>query len=88
MSFFSGFAIYFIIWWLTLFVVLPLGVRSQAEDGHVEPGTDPGAPAKPNLGRKLILNTILAGVVFGVWYYLTKVAGLDLTELSTRIFSR
>ncbi|RVM70376.1 DUF1467 family protein, partial [Sinorhizobium meliloti] len=28
MSVFSTFAIYFIIWWITLFVVLPLGVRT------------------------------------------------------------
>ena len=37
-------AIYFLIWWMTLFAVLPWGVRSQEESGEVTPGTDPGAP--------------------------------------------
>ena len=37
-------AIYFLIWWLTLFAVLPWGVRSQTEAGEFAPGTDPGAP--------------------------------------------
>ena len=37
-------AIYFLIWWLTLFAVLPWGVRNQEESGEVTPGTDPGAP--------------------------------------------
>jgi len=32
-------AIYFIIWWTVLFAVLPIGVRTQAEDGAVVPGT-------------------------------------------------
>ena len=38
-------AIYFLIWWVTLFAVLPWGVRNQEESGEVIPGTDPGAPA-------------------------------------------
>ncbi|MCB1491238.1 MAG: DUF1467 family protein, partial [Rhodobiaceae bacterium] len=31
MSIASGVAIYFLIWWLVLFAVLPFGVRTQAE---------------------------------------------------------
>ena len=30
MAFFTGFAIYFVIWWVTLFIVLPHGNKSQA----------------------------------------------------------
>jgi len=38
-------AIYFVIWWLVLFTVLPFGVRNAAETGEVvEAGNDPGAP--------------------------------------------
>ena len=40
----TAFAIYFVIWWVTLFLTLPFGVRSQHEDGEGAPGTDPGAP--------------------------------------------
>lgn len=37
----SAIAIYFIIWWLTLFVVLPFGVKNAAETGEtVEDGHD------------------------------------------------
>ena len=45
-------AIYFIIWWVVLFMVLPFGVRSQDESGEVSPGTDPGAPARHRRTRK------------------------------------
>ena len=36
----TAIAIYFIIWWVVLFAVLPFGVRSQEESGAVEPGTE------------------------------------------------
>ncbi len=59
-------AIYFIIWWVVLFAVLPWGVRSQEESGEVAPGTDPGAPAAHRVWRKLIWTTVIAAVVFGI----------------------
>ena len=31
-------AIYFIIWWTVLFAVLPIGVRTQGEDGDDRSG--------------------------------------------------
>ena len=41
----TAIAIYFLIWWIVLFAVLPWGVRAQGEEGA--PGTDPGAPRVP-----------------------------------------
>jgi predicted secreted protein len=61
-------AIYFIIWWVVLFAVLPWGVHSQQESGKVAPGTDPGAPAVHRIGMKLIYTTVVASVVFGILY--------------------
>jgi predicted secreted protein len=61
-------AVFFLIWWVVLFAVLPWGVRSQHEGGEVTPGTDPGAPAVPKLGRKLIWTTVVASVVFAAVY--------------------
>jgi predicted secreted protein len=78
-----GIAIYFVIWWLVLFAVLPWGVRSQEEQGEVAHGTDPGAPAVPKLGVKLIGTTIVASLVFAALYaaYVNQWATLD--DLST-----
>jgi len=59
-------AIFFIIWWVVLFAVLPWGVRSQEESGEVAPGTDPGAPAAHRIWSKLIWTTVIAAVVFGI----------------------
>ena len=59
-------AIYFIIWWVVLFAVLPWGVRSQSESGEIVPGSDPGAPAVPRLGAKLAWTTVVATIVFAL----------------------
>ena len=79
MSIFTALAIYFVVWWLVLFAVLPWGVRSQDESGEVVPGTDPGAPILPNLKRKLVWTTIVATVVFAAWYivYANRLITLD-----------
>jgi predicted secreted protein len=61
-------AIYFVIWWIGLFAVLPWGVRSQHEDGNVVPGTEPGAPVATRLLRIALVNTVFAGLVFGAFY--------------------
>jgi predicted secreted protein len=73
-------AIFFLIWWVVLFAVLPWGVRSQEEaGGEVAPGTDPGAPVLPNLRRKLIWTTIVSVVVFAGCYavYVERLVTLE-----------
>jgi predicted secreted protein len=60
----TSIAIYFLIWWIVLFAVLPWGVRSQGEEGA--PGTDPGAPTVPRLGAKLLWTTIASAVVWAI----------------------
>ena len=85
MGWFSLFAIYFIIWWVTLFAVLPFGSRSQAEEGSVAPGTDPGAPANLKLGKKLLINTIVSGVLLVIYWFMTEKLGYSLFDL-TKLF--
>ena len=67
-----GTAFYFVIWWVLLFAVLPFGVRSQHEAKEVVPGSDPGAPVVPHLGRKLLVNTLISAILWGVadWAYI------------------
>ncbi len=69
-------ALYFVVWWTALFAVLPFGVRSQAEEGDIMAGTDPGAPAAPALAEKAIWTTLFASVVFLVAAWLLPLAGL------------
>ncbi len=68
MSLSLGLALYFMIWWLVLFAVLPFGVKTQAEANDVVPGTPDGAPAKFAMLKVFLINTVVATVAFAfVW---------------------
>jgi len=64
-------AIYFTVWWIVLFAILPFGVRSQHEAGEVVEGTDPGAPTAPRLAAKAVATTIVSAILFvGIYAYI------------------
>ena len=69
-------ALYFVIWWTLLFAVLPFGVRSQAEDGEVAPGSDPGAPSAPRLRQKAVWTTLVSAAVLVLAAGVMPLAGL------------
>ena len=72
----GGIALYFVIWWILLFAVLPFGVRSQAESGEVVAGSEPGAPMAPALREKAIWTTLLATIVLVAAAAVFPLAGL------------
>jgi predicted secreted protein len=63
-----GIALYFLIWWIVLFAMLPIGVRSQEEEGEVAPGTAESAPHTPKLLPKMLATTLVASIVFAALY--------------------
>jgi predicted secreted protein len=81
MGLITGIAIFFIIWWVVLFIALPIGLRTQDEDQDVTLGTIPSAPRGPHMARALLLTTVIAAAVFGVLYVAVAVLGLGLDDL-------
>mgnify|MGYP001823135735 CR=1 FL=1 len=49
-----------VIWFMVLFIVLPLRLKTQGEVGEVVPGTPASAPTNPRLKRKAKIVTIIA----------------------------
>ena len=69
MRFGSAVAIYLLFWTVTLFVMLPLGVRTHEEAGAERvPGQADSAPHAPLLVRKLLLTTLVSAIVFALFY--------------------
>lgn len=68
MSLISIAAIYFIMWWVVLFVMLPFGVRTQEENGDVTLGTVASAPHGPHMFRAVIRTTIASAILFAAFY--------------------
>jgi predicted secreted protein len=63
-----GIALYVLIWWVVLFAMLPIGVRTQAEEGNVAPGTVESAPHLPRLVPKMLATTAVTSIVFAALY--------------------
>jgi predicted secreted protein len=62
-------AIYFIIWWIVLFAMLPIGVRTSEEAGEkAAPGTAESAPVMPNLLPKMVATTVVSTIIFAALY--------------------
>ena len=81
MQLFSYFAVYFIVWWMTLFAVLPFGLKTQAEAEEVVPGTVESAPARFRGGRVVLMTTIVSAIVYGVWYILSVRLGYGIDSI-------
>jgi predicted secreted protein len=72
-------AIYAMIWWVTLFMILPIGNISHHEAGvKSTDGGDPGAPLITNLKQKLLVNTGLAFVIWLGFFIVTKFKMIDI----------
>ena len=61
MNWLTDIVVYILVWWVTLFAILPLWV-SPSEPGEL--GHAAGAPRSPLLGRKLALTTALAALIW------------------------
>lgn len=78
----SAIAIYFLIWWVTLFAVLPWGARSAHEAGEMlVPGQAPSAPMAPNMRRKLIWTTVISTLIFGAYVLNLRFGWITLSQL-------
>lgn len=76
-----GLAVYFMMWWIILFVMLPFGMRqTQEEAGEVVPGSEPSAPVRPRFLRVIVLTTIVTTVLFAGYYWL-RGSGITLNDL-------
>lgn len=69
MNWLTGIVVYVLVWWLTLFAILPLWV-TPSQPGEL--GHDAGAPQRPLLGRKLALTSVVAALIWVGIYIVVK----------------
>jgi predicted secreted protein len=79
MDWFTTSIVFAVVWWLILFMVLPFGAAPPDE---VEPGMATSAPARPRLGIKLAVTTVLAALVTGLIMW---ALGSGLIELRLQV---
>jgi predicted secreted protein len=65
----SALAIFTLFWVMSAFLVMPFGIRNPHEAGSaLVPGQEAGAPANFNAKRILMRTTIVALILFSLFY--------------------
>ena len=62
----SALVLFAVIWFLTLFIVLPLRLQTQGDVGKIEPGTHAGSPENPQMKKRFMVTTVVALVIWAV----------------------
>ena len=77
----TGFVVFSITWFVVLFTVLPWGVRTQAEDGDIVPGTTESAPINPAIWKKFLVTTIITSILVGIFWATIEYELIDYRSL-------
>ena len=84
MSVTLGIAIFFVVWWVVLFAVLPFFTHTQEEAGEVVPGTPESAPAAFAPLRIVFATTVVTGIVFACIWALFRWRVIDIDAMLSR----
>jgi predicted secreted protein len=77
MAWVTGIVVYVLVWWITLFAVLPLWVTPAEPD---DPGHAAGAPQRPRLLLKVAITTVVSVLIWLAIYALVKSPWLSFRE--------
>ncbi|MGZ8410964.1 MAG: DUF1467 family protein, partial [Hyphomicrobium sp.] len=72
-------AVYFIIWWVVIFAVLPWGVTS-AGDREVVKGQERGAPRNSRILTIMAVTTVVAAAIWVILYLIIEYGWISLRE--------
>ena len=78
MDIFTAIASFFVIWWISFFFILPIGIKTQQEDGIVVKGSAKSAPSNPQIKKKMLYTTGLASFF---WLILFLTVNFNIIKL-------
>jgi predicted secreted protein len=81
MAWFTAVAIYFVLWWVVMFAVMPFGMRAQMDEGAVTPGTPASAPVRPHFLKAALRTTAVSAIIFAGFYWLVAVKGFGFADI-------
>ena len=72
----SGLVVYILLWWWVFLMTLPFGAKAP---DAIETGHATSAPAEPMVGRKALITTVIAGILFAIvhWVIVSEIISLD-----------
>ena len=82
MTLFFAVSMYLVIWWIVLFVMLPISVRTSEEAGEKpSPGNAESAPHLPHLLQKMVATTVVSSLVFAALYAIIALHVITLDQI-------
>lgn len=82
MSIFTGIIVYLLIFWVTLFAVLPWG---NAPDQEKAPEDMGGAPANPRIKQKFLITAGVSVILWGIVFALIKSDVIDFYAIARQM---
>ena len=79
MGWISGIAVYVIIWWLVIFMVLPWGVHTVATE-DVAKGHASSAPRRPRIWLKAAVTTLVAAVLWLIVFAIIESGAISFNQ--------
>ena len=76
----TGAVVFTISWWMVFFITLPIGIRTQEEEGDVTHGSMGSAPTRPRLLMKAAVAAVFAGILTYVADYGMDAQWIELRE--------
>ncbi len=68
----TGIIVFLLIWWTSLFAVLPFGHKRDQD----------GTPVAPNIKKKLIWTTIVTFIIWGIVFALIEAEIISFREMA------
>ena len=75
--------LFLIIWWLILFILLPISIDNRTSSTTDYEGNDPGAPNNPQLLKKFIITTIISVILWIIVFSLLNNDGFLMFIMNT-----
>lgn len=77
----SAIVLYAVIWFMTLFIVLPIRLQTQQDVGEVVPGTPSSAPVNPQLKKRALIVTGIAAVIWAILFTVIETETLTVRDV-------
>ena len=74
--------LFFIIWWLILFIALPININNNGEKLKND-GNDPGAPNNPQILKKFVITTFISLILWAIMCWLLSDDGFLMYVLKS-----
>jgi len=77
----AAIVLFAVIWFMLLFISLPIGLKTQGDIGEVVPGTHASSPVNAQIKRKMKWVTLITILIFVPTYWVISTGMISVASL-------